>query len=109
MTARAIGVWLTVIGVVILAVSVATMLEPKPMAPTGQTTDERVRAGPYVAQEKALSATEDLRIVVVPSPFGRPLDVRCLIYRNREFQQVTFTCPDARLDDLSLPELDRPR
>lgn len=78
-------------------------------AAAGKTTDQRAREGAYVASEKALSASEDLRLVVIPSPLGAPLDVKCFLYRNREWQQVVFTCPDVRQEDISLPELDRPR
>jgi hypothetical protein len=60
----------------------------------------RVKAWAYVAREKALSPSEDLRLVVVPSELGRHFDVRCLIYRNRETGATAFTCPDARQDQL---------
>jgi len=95
------------IGTGIVLISIGRMQKPPPRV--GATTDQRVKEGPYVASEKALSATEDLRIVVVPSPLGEPLDVKCFIYRNREMNQVVFTCPDVRQEDISLPELDRPR
>jgi len=97
-----------VVAAIATVIGVAAMREP-PRTTTGKTTDQRVREGPYVASEKALSATEDLRIVVVPSPLGEPLDVKCFLYRNREMNQVVFTCPDVRQEDISLPELDRPR
>lgn len=48
------------------------------------TTNQRVKEGSYIAQERALSVTEDLRTVVTPSPLGEPLGVKCPIYRNRE-------------------------
>lgn len=60
----------------------------------------RVKTWAYVAREKALSPSEDLRMVVVPSELGRHFDVRCLIYRNRETGATAFTCPDARQDQL---------
>ena len=60
----------------------------------------RVKTWAYVAREKALSPSEDLRLVVVPSELGRHFDVRCLIYRNRESGATVFTCPDARQDQL---------
>lgn len=63
-------------------------------------TERRVKEWAYVAREKALSPSEDLRMVVVPSEYGRHFDVRCLIYRNRDVGSVTFTCPDARQDQL---------
>ena len=84
-------------------------MRPAATPRAGTTTDQRVLQGPYIASTKALSDTEDLRIVVVPSEFGRPLDVKCFLYRNREWQQTVFTCPDVRQEDISLPELDRPR
>jgi hypothetical protein len=86
------------------------------LLPTGKerprppvTQDARVKAGPYVASTTTLSASEDLRIVVVPSALGEPLDTKCFLYRNREWQQSVFTCPDARQDDISLPEHEQPR
>ena len=99
---------IALIGVGALLIGIVGGKESAP-ARAGKTTDHRVKEGPYVASEKALSDTEDLRIVVVPSEFGRPLDVKCFLYRNREWQQTVFTCPDVRQDDISLPELDRPR
>jgi hypothetical protein len=88
---------------------VVNLLTPERKMPKGRTTDQRVREGPYVASTKALSAAEELSIVVIPSPLGEPLDVKCLIYRSREMNQVVFTCPDVRQEDISMPELDRPR
>jgi hypothetical protein len=88
---------------------VVNLLTPERQVQKGRTTDQRVREGPYIASTKALSAAEELSIVVVPSPLGEPLDVKCFLYRNREMNQVVFTCPDVRQEDISLPELDRPR
>jgi len=99
---RIVGIVALAIGGGILLMNMLTK-EP-PRTTTGKTTDRREKEGPYVASEKALSATEDLRIVVVPSPLGEPLDVKCLIYRNREMNQVVFTCPDVRQEDISLPD-----
>jgi len=99
---------IALIGVGALLIGIVGGKESAP-ARAGKTTDHRVKEGPYVASEKALSDAEDLRIVVVPSALGAALDVKCLIYRNREMNQVVFTCPDVRQDDISLPELDRPR
>lgn len=63
-------------------------------------TAQRVKEWAYVAREKALTPSEDLRMVVVPSEFGRHFDVRCLIYRNRDVGSATFVCPEARQDQL---------
>lgn len=79
-----------------------TKAEPAPQL-------ERVKEWAYVAQTKQLTLTEELSLVVIPSEFGSPLDVKCFIYRNREFNQATLMCPGASQDDISLPELDRAR
>lgn len=71
-----------------------------PPRPLPAETERRVKEWAYVAQEKALSASEDLRLVVIPSEFGKFFDVRCLIYRNRETNTATFVCPEARQDQL---------
>lgn len=63
-------------------------------------TAQRIKDWATVTRTKAISPTEELSLVVVPSEFGRPFDVRCLVYKNREFGAVTFTCPDAKQDQL---------
>lgn len=68
-----------------------------------KTTTQRAAEGAYVARTKALSATEDLSLVVIPSELGEPLDVKCFVYKNREFNHVTFICPDTRQEEISVP------
>lgn len=60
---------------------------------------QRVNDWAYVVRTKQLSPTEELSVVVVPSQMNATTDTRCLIYKNREFQTVTFTCPHAHRDD----------
>ena len=60
---------------------------------------QRVNNWAYVARTKELSPTEELSLVIVPSQATPTADTRCLIYRNREFHTVTFTCPGAHRDD----------
>lgn len=61
---------------------------------------QRFKEWAVVTRTKALSASEELSLVTVPSEFGKVFDVRCLVYKNREFNHVTFTCPDAKQDQL---------
>lgn len=49
-----------------------------------------------VGEPQAISPTEDVRIVRVPSPEApdeRSLDNICVIYRNRELMTAQFVCP----------------
>lgn len=100
------AVWIvsamTLMGVGVLIIG--TIGEEKAPARVGKTTDQRVREGPYIASTTPLSASEELSIVVVPSRLHEVFDTQCLIYRNRELQQVVFICPDVRQDDLEKPE-----
>lgn len=82
------------------AASAFQVTQDAPRARHATDTAQRVKEWAYVAREKALSPSEDLRMVIVPSEFGRHFDVRCLIYRNRDVGSVTFTCPEARQDQL---------
>ena len=66
--------------------------------------EQRVKDWAYVARSKQITPTEELSLIVVPSEFGEPLDVKCLIYKNREFNQATMVCPGANQDDLRVPD-----
>lgn len=73
--------------------------KPAPRAPT--QSELRAKEGPFILSTKKLSETEEISIVIMPSPYGDIFDTRCVIYRNREFKQATFNCPDAMARDLS--------
>jgi len=102
-------------GVVVAAVvMLGLLLSMRPAATprAGATTDQRVLQGPYIASTKALSDTEDLRIVVIPHPLGEFFDTTCVIYTHRTFNTATFVCPDADKmnlrDSIRDNELQRP-
>jgi hypothetical protein len=62
----------------------------------------------YFDKTKKPSESEELSLLVVPSKDGAFGDVRCLVYRNREFRQVIMTCPNPVSDELDThPALDR--
>lgn len=72
---------------------------PRPQHTAAQT-EQRFRDWAYVARTKTLGPQEELSLVIVPSEFGKVFDVRCIVYKNREFNQVVFTCPEAKQDQI---------
>lgn len=77
---------------------------PQRERPPRPQIDQRVKDWAYVARSKQITPTEELSLVVVPSEFGEPLDVKCFIYKNREFNQATMVCPGISQDDIRVPE-----
>ena len=67
--------------------------ELKPRVPSKE--ELRAKAGPYIATTKQLNDSEEISTLIVPSSYGEFLDVKCLIYKNREFKQVVMNCPGA--------------
>ena len=57
----------------------------------------------YITKTKRLSDTEELSLLIVPSNLSKILDTKCFIYKNREFNQVVMTCPEARQDEIGDP------
>jgi len=57
----------------------------------------------YVAKEKEVAPGETTRLVIVPSPYGHGIiDVKCLIYTNRELKTSSMLCPGA--DNFNIAE-----
>jgi hypothetical protein len=88
------GGW--VLGMLVLLLVAYDQFKPKP-PPRESKVDvkQRFQKGPYIAQSKPLSPSEELSLVIVPSPIDDYFDTKCLIYKNREFNQVVFTCPES--------------
>lgn len=56
----------------------------------------RFKEWAYVAKEKDVAPGETVKLIVIPSPYGVDLlDIKCLIYTNREFKNSSMVCPDA--------------
>lgn len=68
--------------------------------------EKRFNEWAYVAKEKAVSKTETVKLLVVPSKLGNDdlFDSKCLIYTNTEFRTSTMLCPGVTSDDLDVPE-----
>ena len=58
-------------------------------------TAKRFEDWAYIERSKALSPTDELSVVVVPSQLDRTFDMRCLVYKNSALEQVSFQCPEA--------------
>lgn len=66
-----------------------------------EQSSARFDAWAYVAREKSLSATETIRLVIIPHPSGiELLDTKCFLYTHADFRQSQLTCPDARQQDI---------
>lgn len=107
MNARALSIFFALVGIVGFALFLWSASRTAPPTVDRKTTAQRVQEGPRIVITRPLSAQEDLSMVVVPSEMGDLLDTKCFIYRNREFNQVVFTCPDARQDEISVPVAER--
>lgn len=103
--------WPSVVALAVAGVGVSMVIYgvQKRERPPSPQIDQRVKEWAYVARSKNITPTEEVSLLVIPSEFGEPLDVKCLIYKNREFNQATMICPGAAREDISLPELDRAR
>jgi hypothetical protein len=66
----------------------------KAMAARAETA-QRFKDWAFIARSKALSPTEELSLVVIPSEIDRAFDLRCIIYTNRAVNQTAFVCPEA--------------
>ena len=62
---------------------------------TTEATAKRLSDWAVIEKTKQLSPTEELSLVVIPSSLGEFFDTKCLVYKNRELNQVKFTCPAA--------------
>ena len=67
---------------------------------------ERAKRGPYVTMSKDISDHENIRVVIIPHPWGQPFDTACVIHTNREFKTTNMQCPAGV--EQSLPETARP-
>ena len=53
----------------------------------------------YIAKEKQISASETVRLLIIPETTGIDLfDTKCLIYSNAEYKTSQMICPDADKD-----------
>ena len=76
--------------------------EHQPAQPAVQDT-HRFEAGAYVASTKALSSGETIKLIVLPGKDGEWADTKCVVYTNRDMNQVAMQCPDAAREDLAVP------
>jgi hypothetical protein len=97
------------VGVAILAFALGWFThEAKPQVlEQRRTTTQRVQGGPYIAQSKDISTTENVRVLVIPHPLGDFFDTQCVIYTNRDVGTATMNCPNAHQGELSTPEPER--
>lgn len=59
-------------------------------------SSQRFKDWAYVAKEKEVAPGEVVKLVVIPSSYGVEfLDIKCLIYTNRELKTSSMICPDA--------------
>lgn len=88
------GGW--ILGILMMLIAAYDQFKPKP-PPREPKVDvkQRFENGPYVVHSKQLSPTEELSLVIVPSAIDNYFDTKCLIYKNREFNQIVFTCPES--------------
>jgi hypothetical protein len=98
------------LALVAIAAAVAMMPAKEQKRPEGRT-EQRVKEGPRIVSTKAISATETVRVLVIPHPLGEFFDTACVIYTNREFGSATMSCPNIDPSNLkdSVREQDRQR
>ena len=63
----------------------------------------RYSAWATIEKEKEISPTETVKQILIPDREGPVLDVRCVIYINKEYKSVSMVCPNAAQEDLSAP------
>jgi hypothetical protein len=56
---------------------------------------QRFKDWAYIAKEKEIAPGETVRLVVIPSAMGEPMDTKCFLYTHREFRTSSMICPDA--------------
>jgi len=81
--------------------------EKQPTRAAERKTTEQREAGPYVANSKQISESENVRVLVIPNPLGEFFDVTCLIYTNKDLGVATMSCPTAHQGEISVPEVER--
>lgn len=60
---------------------------------------QRFEKWAYIAKEKQISASETVRLLIIPNTIGFDLfDTKCLIYANAEYKTSQMICPDADRD-----------
>lgn len=60
----------------------------------------RIEQWAYIAKEKQVSATEHIKLLVIPTELGEFFDTKCLIYTNSEYKQSHMSCLQ---DDINKP------
>lgn len=67
-----------------------------------QADQARLAQWAYIAKEKHVTATETVKLLIIPSKLGKYFDTTCYIYSNSEYKQSNMVCgkpDDVNLDD----------
>ena len=65
-----------------------------------QADQARLAQWAYIAKEKQVTATETVKLLIIPSKLGKYFDTKCYIYSNAEYKQSNMVC--GKPDDVNL-------